>query len=198
MSMAQSIADAHCPSCGYSLRGIAEHRCPECGFHYDLRAVRMLAIADAVRQSEAAAGMINCSLVAVASSLPAILTRLGLGYLALVGVMLAAGVAILFFLYRYADFELPFDIAGRFTLISALGLFYLTRWIVVVPMIGAALASAALGKIMIDGLFTGRGWPYGQLNLEPEDQRALRRLRTTAWGGLLAASTAVATAWLFV
>jgi hypothetical protein len=25
------LADAHCPHCGYSLRGLPENRCPECG-----------------------------------------------------------------------------------------------------------------------------------------------------------------------
>jgi hypothetical protein len=32
---ADLLADAHCPHCGYSLRGLPENRCPECGEAFD-------------------------------------------------------------------------------------------------------------------------------------------------------------------
>ena len=31
--MSQTVDEATCISCGYSLRGLPEHRCPECGNH---------------------------------------------------------------------------------------------------------------------------------------------------------------------
>ncbi|HEY3245428.1 MAG TPA: hypothetical protein VGM03_18965, partial [Phycisphaerae bacterium] len=190
-SAIEPSVDAHCPSCGYNLRGLITRRCPECGFHYDLPAVRMLAISDAVRQSDAAANMLTWSLIASALALPAILVRFGLGFGVSLALMIAASAVVLFVLYRYTGFELPFTMPARYVWVPVLALFALLRWIVVFPVIGTALASGALGKIVIDGLFTQRGWPYGERNLEPRDRRALRRLTGTAWISLLVAFLAV-------
>jgi hypothetical protein len=158
----------------------------------------MLAISDAVRQSDAAANMLTWSLIASALALPAILLRFGLGYGASLGLMIAATAAVLFILYRYAGFQLPFAMPARYVWVPVIALFGLIRWIVVFPVIGTALASGALGKIVIDGLFTQRGWPYGERNLEPQDRRALRRLTGTAWISLLVAFLAVSAAWMLV
>lgn len=41
VSLADVLAEAHCPYCGYLLKGLAENRCPECGRRFDpLRVIR--------------------------------------------------------------------------------------------------------------------------------------------------------------
>jgi hypothetical protein len=43
------LPDAHCPHCGYSLRGLPENRCPECGRAFDVWMIATAAPVDKLR-----------------------------------------------------------------------------------------------------------------------------------------------------